>query len=88
MDETKPYLLAMTESILAVVVVVLLFYAIFNASLYLVCLSSEGTPYWNKMVTACHFNDTMTSTQISQTIITQDSLCFRNGIKINCSVIE
>jgi hypothetical protein len=63
---------------------IIFLYGVFNGILYLTCLSSEGTPYWNKAVLACHFD--YPESTISQTIIT-DSTCFKNGNKINCSEI-
>ncbi len=83
----KPYFMDIFIGIVVVSLVLTFILLLFSGISYVTCLSMEGTPYWNKIVVVCHFNDTLTS--ISQQIITttQDFSCFRNGVKINCSEI-
>ena len=64
----------------------IIFLVIVNGISVLSCYGTEGKPYWNTIVFACHYNDT--GITISQTIITQNSLCFKNGVSINCSEID
>ena len=72
--------------IVFIIIVILIFYTVFNGVAYLVCLSSEGGPYWNKAVFACHFNDT---SYVTQTIVqSQSQDCFQNGVRTNCSNIH
>jgi hypothetical protein len=66
--------------------IVLLFSFLFityNGVVYLTCLSSEGTPYFNKIVYACHFNDTVFTQQVLHSEVSSD--CYLNGVKTNCS---
>lgn len=59
-------------------------YILFNGISALSCLASEGNITWNKVVIACHFEDSpMITQQIIQTSVSSD--CYLNGERINCS---
>lgn len=60
-----------------------LMFFMYNLVVFVTCLSSEGTPYFNKIVYACHFDDTVITQQIVHSDASYD--CFRNGVRINCS---
>lgn len=78
-----PDWLDFTSAIICTIIIAILFYLIFNGVSVFICYASEGEPHWNKVVFACHFNDSFS--QISQTIISQDRFCYQNGVQINCS---
>jgi len=64
-------------------------YLLFNGVFYITCLASEGEPYFNKIIYACHFEDKFIQT--SQIITNQYSeikrTCFIDDKKVNCSEI-
>ena len=67
------------------IIFLLTFYLVLNGIFYISCLASEGEPYINKIVYACHFEE-KDYNHINQQIITTSSQeCFLNGKQINCT---
>lgn len=65
-----------------------LLYIFYNIVFSLVCLSEEGDLKWNKVVVACHFDETLYV--VNQQIVSSsiDSICYRNGVLINCTSLK
>lgn len=76
----------MKDVIITIFVLCCLFFGLFcmfNFIVYVACLSSEGEPYFNRIVYACRFNDTIFTQQIIHSDISSD--CYLNNVKVNCS---